>query len=483
MRVLLIYPNTIESPKEISAGIASISAILKQDHHQVTLLDLTFGNRKDDEIMAIVNKTSPDLVCISIATNEFKLSIHIVDMIKARFPTAKILAGGYHPTTAPEESLAVKNIDMICVGEGDIPIREVATMIEKNEWRTTINNIWCKDENGKIISNPQRQLPNLDELPIPDYSVFDMQKYINWKGGTVTVISTRGCPFPCTYCINRKQKEIYKGSGQFVRYKSVDKFLEELKMLTTNYNVKEILFNDDTFTLDPRRVDEFCEKYPKVVGKVPFTINGRINTVNRETLFKLGRAGCSRINYGVECGNEYLRNVLLERNMSDQDIINTFQWTREAGIEGYAFNMIGIPYETKENIEETIELNRKANPHYAGCSIFTALPGTPLYDLCKKEGWLREEYGNSYFQDSNVIHPNFTIDELKEIRDSFGFEVFKKTKKLRAYVDLVDKKFTRYNSYMWIRSKLIKAGAKKVLSRIDPDNFFEAKRSHHEVIA
>ena len=290
-----------------------------------------------------------------------------------------------------------------------------------------------------------------------------MQKYIDWKGGVVTVISTRGCPFPCTYCINRKQQEIYKGSGKFVRYKSVDKLLQELKMLATNYRIKEILFNDDTFTLDTKRIDEFCEKYPSKVGKIPFTINGRINTITRDMLFKLAKAGCYRINMGVECGNDYIRNKILERNMTDKEIIDTFAWCKEAGIETYSFNIIGIPYETKENIQETIELNRKINPTFVGCSIFTALPGTPLYELCKKEGWLRDEYGTSYFQDSNVIHPNLSLDELKKTRDRFGFEVFRKTKPVRAYVDFVDKRLTKYNGYIWVRSKLIKIGINKVL--------------------
>ena len=153
MRVLLIYPNTIESPKEIAVGIASISATLKEDGHSITLLDTTFGNRSDTDIQKIVDLCAPELVCISIATNEFKFCIHIIDLIKAKYPAAKVIAGGYHPTTAPEETLNVKNIDMICVGEGDLPIRDVAKMLSKSEYKTNIANIWFKKDN-KIISNP-----------------------------------------------------------------------------------------------------------------------------------------------------------------------------------------------------------------------------------------------------------------------------------------------------------------------------------------
>ncbi len=475
MRILLIYPNIIESPKEISAGLASVGAILKEEGHTVKLLDTTFGGRTDEQIMTQVDTFKPEIACITVATNDFKFGMHILDIIRERYPSVTTIVGGIHATVAPEETLAQKNVDMVCVGEGDMPIRDIARMIAKGERNTNIQNIWFKKE-GKIIPNPQRQLPNLDELPIPDRSLFDFQRYIDWHGGTATIISTRGCPYPCTYCVNRKQKEIYKGSGMFVRYKSVDKLLAEIKGIKDKYKLKEILFNDDTFTLDPRRIKEFCEKYPTVVGKLPFTINGRVNTVTRDMLMILGKAGCARINMGVECGNLRIRNDILERDMTDQQVIDTFHWAKEAGIKTYAFNMIGIPYETKENIQETIELNRKINPDFVGVSIFTAFPGTPLYDLCKREGWLTEEYSTSYFQDTNVKHPNFTIDELKKIRDSFGFEIYRKTKPLRAYVDLVDKKLTRYQPYMHLRSMLIAAGFKRVLHLLDKENFFEVSQ-------
>ena len=475
MRVLLIYPNIIESPKEISYGLASVSACLKEDKHQVNLIDTTFGGRNDEEIMQQVNAFRPELVCITIATNDFTYGMHILDIIREKYPHVPTIAGGFHATVAPEETLMQKNVDMVCVGEGDMPIRDIAQMIEKKEKRTDILNIWFKKD-GKIIPNAQRQLPNLDELPIPDRGLFNFQRYTDWHGGVATVISTRGCPYPCTYCINRKQKEIYKGNGLFVRYKSVDKLLAEIKGIKDHYRINEILFNDDTFTLDPRRIKEFCEKYPVIIGKLPFTINGRVNTVTRDMLTILGKAGCARINMGVECGNPRIRNEILERDMTDEQIIQTFRWAKEAGIKTYAFNMIGLPYETRENIQETIELNRKINPDFIGVSIFTAFPGTPLYDLAKKNGWLADEYSSSYFQDTNFKHPKIPLEELKRIRDSFGFDIYRKTKPLRAYIDLIDKKCTRYSAYMHLRSMLIRAGFKKVLHIFDNENFFDVPK-------
>ncbi|HLC86646.1 cobalamin-dependent protein [Candidatus Woesearchaeota archaeon] len=464
MRVLLIYPNIIETPKDISLGLSAVAAILKKDGHKVELVDTTFG-KSDNEIMQQVKNFNPELVCSSMATNEFKYATHIIDIIREYNPNVPVIVGGYHPTMVPLEVLNLKNVDMVCVGEGDLPIAEVANMLEKKEERTDILNVWFKTKEGKIVSNSQRPLPNLDELPIPDRTIYDYQRYIDWHNGTATFISTRGCPYPCTYCINRTQKEIYKGKGAFVRYKSVDKMLLEIKEVVDNYKLKEVGFNDDTFTLNAVRVREFCEKYPKVVGNVPFYLNARVNCVSKEIFILLGKAGCKRVNMGVECGDPKIRNEILERDMSDEQIIQTFQWAREAGIETYAFNMIGLPYETKDSIQKTIELNKRINPDYTGCSIFTALPGTPLYDLCKKNSWLADEYSTSYFQDSNVIHPNFTVEELKKYRDSFGFEVYKYTRPVRAYMDLVDKSLIKFSSYVRLRSFLVEKGMKKIMNK------------------
>ncbi|MEK6956237.1 MAG: radical SAM protein, partial [Nanoarchaeota archaeon] len=239
----------------------------------------------------------------------------------------------------------------------------------------------------------------------------------------------------------------------------------EIKEIVTEYKVKEIGFNDDTFTLNAVRVRDFCNKYPQVVGNVPFYVNARVNAVSRETFILLGKAGCKRVNMGVECGDPKIRNEILERDMTDEQIIQTFNWARDAGIETYAFNMIGLPYETKESIQKTIDLNRKINPDYLGCSIFTALPGTPLYELCKKNGWLAPEYSTSYFQDSNMIHPNFTVDELKVFRDNFGFEVYKGIRPMRAYIDKFDKTLIKFSPYVKTRSILLRFGAKHVMNK------------------
>jgi len=206
--------------------------------------------------------------------------------------------------------------------------------------------------------------------------------------------------------------------------------------------------------LDKERVREFCERYPKEIG-IPFNLNVRVNAVDFDLFRLLKKAGCTRVSIGIETGDENIRNKILKRNMSDKQIIDTFLAAKKAGLKTYSFNMVGIPYETKKSIKKTIDLNKKCKPDYVGVSIFNVFKGTEVYDLCNKKGWIRDNYSQSYFRDSNVKHPNFSVKELRKIRNSFGFRVFLGYKPFRAIADLIDRNFSQIDYYILIRSKIL----------------------------
>lgn len=452
MKVLFVYPNIIESPKDISLGIAYLSAILKQAGHKTDLIDSTFG-MTDEEIIEKANSFKPDLIAVTAASNDFHHAIHIAEILKKN-SNAPIICGGYHPTIAPEEVISKEYFDIICIGEGEFALLELLNSLENGEKKTDIKNLWFKSD-GKIIKNDLRPwITNLDDLPFPDREIFDYEKYLEWHHNTANFISGRGCPFDCIYCINHFLKTINK--PPYVRFRSVDNVMAEIKDAMKKYpQITSIEFYDDTFTLNPNRVNEFCEKYPKEIG-LPFIINARVNAVDREMFLLLKKAGCVRVSIGVESGDTHIRNDVLKRNMTDEQIINTFKWAKEAGIKTYSYNMVGIPFENLESIRKTIQLNRIIKPDFVGVSIFNAYKGTEAYDLCKKNGWLDEsKISTSYFQTTNVRHPEFSEKQLKKIRDIFGFRIFISYKHLRALVDLFDKTFTKSPFYMRIRSSLI----------------------------
>jgi radical SAM superfamily enzyme YgiQ (UPF0313 family) len=454
MKILLIYPNIVESPKDISTGLAIISSVLKNKGHEILLIDTTF-RLTDEEIIKKSKEFYPNLIGITAATNDFDYACHIAKLLRKEV-NAPIIVGGYHPTIAPEEVIEKKLFDYICIGEGEEAFLELVYSLEKGKNPNKIKNLWII-KNNKIIKNTIRNLiTDLDKLPFPDREIFDYKKYLDWNHGTATFLSTRGCPFNCTYCINHFLIKTYLGKGKYVRFRSVDNLLREIKFCIKKYGdlIKNIEFYDDTFTLDEKRIKEFCKKYPKEIG-LPFNINIRVNAVNTELFKLLKNAGCVRVSIGIESGDEYIRNKILKRNMADDEIIGTFRAAREAGLKTYAFNMVGIPYESSSSIKKTIELNRKCRPDFVGVSIFNAFKGTEIYSLCKENHWLKKSYAKSYFRGSNIDHPNFSLKKLKIIRNSFGFWVFIAYNPVRAIIDLVDRNLSQMDSYILIRSKLI----------------------------
>ncbi len=462
MKILLVYPNIVESPKDISLGLAIISSILKKTGHQVRLIDTTFGITKK-EIIQKVKEFNPDIVGITAASNDLPNAIRISKIIKIIKPIP-IICGGYHATIAPEDIIKQDCFDIVAIGEAEYSMLEYINSIHKGKHDYYINNLWIKNK-GEVIKNPIKDLnPDLDSLPFADRELFNYQKYIDSNRGLATFITSKGCPYECTYCINKVLIEKYKGKGRYLRFRSINSILKEIKEVISRYNVKEIEFYDDTFTLDKKRLIEFTDRYPGEIG-IPFYINTRVNAVTKEDLFLLKKAGCIRVSIGIESGDTKIRNSVLKRNQTEDEIINTFKWAKEAGLKTYSFNMIGIPYEDKKEIQNTIELNRKINPDYVGVSIFNAFKGTQLYNLCLEKNWLTNKASSSYFQSTNIKHPNFNLKELKKIRDEFGYQVYRKTNKKRAYIDLIDKKLTKIPFYTKLRSRLIKQGIKKIIEK------------------
>ncbi len=440
MKILLIYPNIVSSPKDISTALATISAVLKQGNHEVKLIDATFGIT-DKYIIKKIKQFNPKLIAMTVASNDFNYAVHISKLINI-----PIVVGGFHALIAPED--LIEHFDYVCIGEGEYSILELANKLGKKQDISKIKNMWIKKGN---IKNPLAPLiQDIDKIPFPDRSIFNYQKYINWNKGLATFISTRGCPYQCTYCINHYLIKKYKGQN-YLRFRSVNNLLKEIKQVISKYKVKAIEFYDDTFTVDKKRVLEFCNKY-KEIG-LPFYINTQVNSVDKEMLYNLKKAGCKRVSIGIEAGNEKIRNQLLKRNMKQEQIINVFKWCKELKLETYAFNMIGMPYETKKQINETIKLNKIIQPDYIGVSIFNAFKGTEIYDFCKRNNLLKD-IPKDYFMESN-IKTNFTNKQLKRIRDSFGFKVYIKNKPLRAIIDLIDKKLYNMPYYALLRSKLI----------------------------
>lgn len=462
MKILFIYPNITDYPIDISFGLAALSAYLRKAGHEIILYDCTFGYRKK-QLEVVIKTNKPKIIGIPVASNDFSFTIEICSFIKT-ITNIPVVAGGFHATMAPEDIMDNDCFDFAVVGEGEQPLLELIECIESGDCGNqikSIQGIWYR-AGGVIHKNILRtHQQDINSLPFPDRELFDFNRYVNINRSLATFISSYGCPFECSYCINKALLGKY-GVNKSVRYKTVDYIIHEISSTISKHQIREIEFYDDTFTLNKQRLDEFCKVYPKKIG-LPFYINSRVDVLTKDVISELKNAGCERISMGIETGDEFVRNKICRRNQSDSQIIETFALVKESGMKTLSYNMVGIPYETKDSIEKTIILNQKCRPDFIAVSIFNAYKGTEIYELCKNKGWLRHENGMGYFQTSNINHPNFTIQELKTIRNRFGYLVFKNQSLKRAIIDLVDKKMLNFRAYQHCRSYMIKHGIKKLL--------------------
>jgi len=459
MKVLLVYPNITDYPIDISTGLASISSFLKKNKQTIELLDLTFS-KSFSRIKKIIKDFNPGIVGIPIASNDYDFTIKTASFIK-KITKAPIVCGSYYATIYPENVLSEDCFDIAVIGEGERTFLEIINALENKKSLKEIKGIYYKNEN-KIYKNPLRSYAeNICDFPFPDKEIFNYDKYLKYNRGLATFISSLGCPYECSYCINHIFMNKF-GKKNYIRHKPVDYLINEIKSVISKHRVREIEFYDETFTFNKNRVKEFCSQYKEEIG-LSFYINARVDTIDEEMLFYLKDAGCVRLSMGIETGDCNIRNNVLKRNQSDEKIINAFRLVKKTGLLSHSYNMIGIPFETKESIKKTIEINRICRPDFLAVSIFNAYPGTEIYEICKKNGWLKNEKGLSYFQTTNINHPDFSLKELKNIRDSFGYNVFKVSNYKRAVIDLVDKKMLKYKPYVYLRSNLIQWGIKNIL--------------------
>jgi radical SAM superfamily enzyme YgiQ (UPF0313 family) len=252
-----------------------------------------------------------------------------------------------------------------------------------------------------------------------------------------TFIFSRGCPYNCSYCCNNALQRIYKDKGKQIRFRSVDKAIEEIRTFLRAYKVNHIGFDDDSFTKKRGWLREFCDKYAASKEFPPFACNTRPELFDEETASLLEKAGCYRVNIGIESGSEDLRKRVLNRNMTDKDIIRSFELAKKHRFLTHSFNIIGFPKETKRDFDKTIELNRKVQPDYLQLSMFYPYPGTPLGDMARENGYVSDKDIYSYFQDTIMELPGFSRRQILWTSIFFRFNVYKFSKPQKAIACLV----------------------------------------------
>jgi anaerobic magnesium-protoporphyrin IX monomethyl ester cyclase len=391
-------------------GPAAISAMIKKHGHACRV---AIG-RKPDDFRPVLQEFHPDLVAFSVMTGSHLWALETAGTIKKEYGIPAIF-GGPHPTFFPD-FCKEKEVDYLVRGEGEETLLEIMDRLDKNESLEGIPNLWLK-KNGEIIKGDIRPLQaDPDIYPFPDRKLYKeaLGKRLDTK--TRTVLSSRGCPYHCTFCFEDSLRELYQGKGKFVRLRKIDKVIEECLILKKETDVRVIYFMDDVFGIDKEWLYAFLPVYKKEIG-LPFICLVRADRVasEKEYAFRLAQGGCVCVFFGIETGNEILRNRILKKELKDEQIIQASQWLHEAGIMFRAYNIMGLPDETLQDAFSTVDLNIRIKTDYPWCSIYSPLPGTELADYAIHKGYLDKSFDYNQLSKSFFVSSKLNIPQIREM--------------------------------------------------------------------
>jgi len=414
-------------------GVQALISYLESKGHEVELiydpalgdngyLDISFINNflnkivcNDKLVIEKVVRFNPDLVAFSAITNLYLPITRLAKKIK-KVLDIPIVIGGIHPTSIPEEVIKDECYDALCIGEGEEPLEELLQRLEKKQSYTDVKNLWVRDASGKIHKNNKRPIiSSLDTLPTADKSLFE-------KYGALTsqlnIMTTRGCPFECTFCVNSFRNSLYTGEV-YLRQRSVKNVIDGITELLKVHKFKSIRFHDDVFAFNVKWLRDFRDSYSKHVN-LPFHCNVTPSTAKEEILKLLSEAGCTKISMGVQSGSEKIRTKLLHRKHTDEDIIAAAQRIKKYGMKLSAEYIFGFPEETPEDMWKSLDLNDKLNANYTPSFIFYPYPKTELAEYCLKKGYLTEENYEQVKQGHGSYHTTGWLT-LPYIEDVYKF--------------------------------------------------------------
>jgi len=427
-------------------GLIHVAAYAEQlKSIDITVIDCRVDWRGIPQFEEKLKALTPDVVGISVMTFTLYESCEVAKAVKRVLPTTKIVMGGPHVAIYPGETICLPYVDYVIYGEGEFAVHDLLQALLAGDSPEGIPGVITKETDISRITI--QAVENLNSLLPPARHLIDTSHYrsiLNQADRTTTMMSSRGCPGQCIFC-DRPQW------GNKFRKRSATSVFNEVKDCYDKFDIKEFVFYDDTFTIDKQRVLDLCQLLADAKLPITWSVCARIDSVNEQMIKALARAGCNRIKFGVETGSARLQKHI-RKNLDLSRIHEVITMTAKSGIEIFGYFMIGLPSETHEEIEMTINLMCSLPFDYVQVAIFTPYPGTFAYKQLLEE----RKYGNDYWREfatnphpdfiPPVLEDNFTRAELECIRRRanrrFYFRpsyILKRLSKIRNIRELCDK--------------------------------------------
>lgn len=453
MKIALINPNyngSLESKRTyVPLGLAYLAAMVKKSRHEIKVIDAAAFDLSNEELERELKKSKVDIVGTCAVTSLLEGGLNVCRIAKKL--GIKTILGGIHATILPKETICFEEVDIIVIGEGEYTLIELLDSLETKENLENVKGIMFKrfDKKGKIKfikTKPREKIKDLDKLPFPARELFPLKLYSSYgslvrKVPSMHMMASRGCPNRCTFCASQNLW------GGCVNVRSPKNIVDEIEHLIKNFGAKEIYLYDDTFNLNVKRSEEFCDEIIKRNIKILLRVNARVYPMTKQLLQKMKKAGVWCVLYGVESGNQKVLNDI-KKGINLEQVKKAFKMTHEVGIRTLGFFMIGLPKDTSETIQDTLNFAIELNPDFANFTITTIFPGTEIYELAIKEGSIKRINPKEIFKPQLYKHPNFSYKKLEE-------ELSKVYKRFYTRPRYMLRRFLRIRTYTELKSNII----------------------------
>jgi radical SAM superfamily enzyme YgiQ (UPF0313 family) len=398
--------------------------------HEVKLLDCPADEIDYTKLEKTLIDFAPHIIGITGHTHNIADMLKVSTLYKKLNPEGVAVWGGAHASAFPEKSAGFETVDYVIYGEGEASFKKLADFLsEPTGFPEHIGGLVYKKEGNPVKNPPADYIMNLDELPHPRREILDIRKYFYTVGSgqiASSFVSSRGCPYQCTFCST---------PGKTFRCRSAKDVADEMEKCQ-EMGIRELYFVDDTFNVDKDRVTQICKEIIRRKIDIIWNYRGRINLITQEQLELAQKAGCTRIQLGVETGTDE-GMAILKKGLKTDQVREVFKWLKKTKISSAAYFMIGCPHEkTRDDVLKTIEFAKEIDPDYVLFGILTPYPDTEIYDEGVKKGIIDPQ-----------IWENFVTNPSAGFKPQTWTE-FLSQEELEEMLDIAYKKFYGRPGYM-----------------------------------
>lgn len=455
-----------------SIGLLGLASVIRKLGHRVKIVEAASSNLSYEESLRRILDFRPDIVGFTAVTSSIYKAARLSQMIKNNRPETKIIIGGPHITAVPEETLSrFPKFDIAVIGEGENTLKDIVHCLENKGRLKEIPGILFREtplktasykDGGKvnpvgdktlsakppgvsistgtspsltgfIKTKPRPLIKNLDDLPFPAWDLID-----NFPWGykpaafkckrlpAAYIISARGCPHLCIFCDTSVFSRQYRAF-------SAEYIIEMIKMLKTNYGIKEILFEDDTFVIFKKRLVQLCETLIKEKIDISWSCNGRANAVKPDILKLMKKAGCWQIAFGIESGDPEILEFSRKRIKIEQ-MKQALKWSHEAGILTKGFFILGFPLETEDTLRRTIAFAKSVCLDDISVAQMTPFPGSEMYKIGEKYGHINKNWEKMNLLDVVFVPHGLTKEKLDKCQKDLLREFYLRPRIIKTYI-------------------------------------------------